>query len=114
MLKRIKGVVKESRNDKPIIRPKGRRVPAGERLSNQDRERANKRLRQLKLWRSELGEELEVEPSLLWPSSSLTRLARDPENLSQEFVSNEVRNWQSEEFGNKLGACIQDIVAKVS
>ena len=114
MLKRIKGVVKESRKDKPIMRPRRKRVPSSERPSNKDRERSNKSLRELKLWRKSLGEDLEVDPSLLWPTSSLTRLARDPESLFQEFESDEVRDWQAEEFGNKLEVFSKDLVSKIS
>ncbi|HCE76201.1 MAG TPA: hypothetical protein DEP04_06185 [Dehalococcoidia bacterium] len=114
MVKRIKVLVKESRKDEPIVRPKRKKIPASERLSNRDRERANKRLKQLKLWRSGLGENLEVDPSLLWPTSSLSRLAKDPSTLSQEFESNDVRGWQIEEFSNKLETFVKELITKVS
>ena len=114
MLKRIKRVVNESQKDKPIMRPKRKKIPASERLSNRDRERANKRLKQLKLWRSGIGESLEVDPSVLWPTSSLSRLAKDPDILFQEFESDDVRDWQTEEFGKKLEVFVKELITKVS
>ena len=55
-----------------------------------------------------------MDPSLLWPTSSLSRLAKDPSTLSQEFESNDVRGWQTEEFSNKLEIFVKELITKVS
>ena len=55
-----------------------------------------------KTWRSQLGQELRLDPGLLWPTVSLERLARSPGNLDAELASPEVRSWQKREFGAAL------------
>ena len=59
-------------------------------------------LSRLKRWRSDLGEQLEVDPSILWPMRSLERLARAPGSLDAECASAEVRAWQRERFADAL------------
>ena len=71
-------------------------------MSNKEREKANIRLKELKEWRKAIGQNLDVDPSLLWPTSSLNRLSRDPNTFISEVSEPEVRNWQRLEFGNKL------------
>ena len=71
-------------------------------FSNKQREQANIRLKQLKDWRKSLGQELKLDPSLLWPTSSLSRLSRSPELFEQEFEQPEVRKWQIKEFGDSI------------
>ena len=71
-------------------------------LDPAERERVMLHLRVLKTWRGQLGRELQMDPSLLWPTVSLERLARRPDDLDSEFVSPEVRNWQRREFGADL------------
>ena len=65
-------------------------------------ENANIRLKELKEWRKAIGQELDVDPSLLWPTNSLNRLSRDPNTFETEIFEPEVRSWQRFEFGNKL------------
>ena len=60
------------------------------------------RLEELKLWRKAHGDSLSIDPSLVWPTISLERLARDPGAGERETMSPDVRGWQSAEFGNSL------------
>ena len=53
------------------------------------------------------GEDLGLNPGLLWPAASLERLARYPESLEAELASAEVRKWQQREFS----ASLQQVVA---
>ena len=66
-------------------------------------------MKRLKQWRKSLGEELGLDPSLLWPTASLTRLARDPGNLGEELDSEEVREWQGREFGASLRSLLSSL-----
>ena len=71
-------------------------------MTNKEREKANIRLKQLKEWRKNLGQELKLDPSLLWPTSSLARLSRFPESFEEECEQPEVRDWQIKEFGDSI------------
>ena len=71
-------------------------------MSNRERERANVRLKDLKVWRKALGDGIGVDPSLLWPTNSLNRLSRDLLSFEKEVSEPEVRKWQILEFGNRL------------
>ncbi len=66
-------------------------------------------LRALKAWRSEKGEELDLDPALIWPMQSLEQLARDPSLLSDETGegASVVREWQAREFGESLAAALE-------
>lgn len=66
-------------------------------------------LRALKAWRSEKGEELDLDPALIWPMQSLEQLARDPALLSDETGegASVVREWQAREFGESLAAALE-------
>ena len=83
-----------------VTRPKPIRNEGA--LDPEERERVMLHLRVLKTWRGLLGRELQMDPSLLWPTVSLERLARRPDDLDPEFVSPEVRSWQRREFGDAL------------
>ena len=61
-----------------------------------------RRLSRLKEWRLKLGDELHIDPALVWPMASLKRLAKAPETLNSEFRSPDVRQWQRERFGASL------------
>lgn len=100
MRKRIKGIIEDSGQDVPISRP-----PKSKRThytSSKDIEKANIRLRSLKQWRKNLGETFKLDPSLLWPTRSLKRLAQFPELIQSEFQDDIVRMWQIKEFGEEL------------
>ena len=107
--KRIKVVVNEAEGDEPVQRPRnqGRRGP---HLSNKEREQANQLLRDLKEWRKSQGESLELDPSLLWPTVSLGRISRQPDNLEDEFSEPEIRHWQIKEFGESLEQVLSNLI----
>ncbi len=84
----------------PVTRPS--RTLHREPQTAAERERARDRLRTLKKWRIQLGEELKLDPSLLWPAVSLERLSQHPDSLQSELASAEVRSWQKGEFGSAL------------
>ena len=83
-----------------VTRPKP--IQNEDPLEPAERERVMLNLRALKTWRRRLGQELGMDPSLLWPTVSLERFARRPDDLDSEFLSSEVRSWQRREFGPGL------------
>ena len=72
--------------------------------------RANKEqiqcLSRLKEWRTSLGSSLSLDPSLLWPLTSLERLAKAPDTLNVEITSDSIRNWQRDVVASSLQACL--------
>lgn len=67
-------------------------------------------LQGLKQRRSEIGGELSLDPSLVWPAPSLERMALDPEHWRRETTENgaaEVRNWQRREFGERWADVVE-------
>ena len=64
------------------------------------------RLSCLKELRKSLGFDLSLDPSLLWPLTSLKRLAKAPDTLSAELTSNSIRHWQHRVFDSPLRACL--------
>jgi ribonuclease D len=60
----------------------------------------------LKEWRTSLGFSLSLDPSLLWPLSSLERLAKAPDTLSVELTSDNIRHWQRNVVVSSLQACL--------
>ena len=60
----------------------------------------------LKEWRTSLGFSLSLDPSLLWPLSSLERLAKAPDTLSVELTSDNIRHWQRNVVAFSLQACL--------
>tara|TARA_Y100001970_G_scaffold166608_2_gene203814 strand:- start:21239 stop:22393 length:1155 start_codon:yes stop_codon:yes gene_type:complete len=100
MKKRIKELVQKSKEDPPIRRPD--KIRKAIYLSNKEREKANARFRELKLWRKNIGDGLGLDPSLLWPTLSLKRLSKSPNSIQTEFQDEIVRKWQVKEFGNDL------------
>jgi ribonuclease D len=67
------------------------------------------RLGRLKAWRVSLGTTLSLDPSLLWPTASLERLAKAPETLGSELTSADIRRWQRDRFAAALGACLESL-----
>ena len=67
------------------------------------------RLQRLKKWRVDLGGQLSMDPSLVWPMPSLERLAKAPGTLGAELQSPEVRQWQREQFTTSLGASLVEV-----
>lgn len=65
-----------------------------------------KRLNHLKEWRTSLGSSLSLDPSLLWPLTSLERLAKAPDTLSAELTSDSIRDWQRDIVASSLQTCL--------
>ena len=93
----IRKAIRAGVNAEPLQRPRSSRPP----LLRATREQAA-RLSMLKRWRTKLGAELALDPSLLWPMRSLERLAREPGALESELESSEVRRWQRAQFEDSL------------
>ena len=66
-------------------------------------------LDRLKKWRQDWGEQLDIDPSLIWPMASLNRLARVPEHLVTELDSPQVRQWQKTEFADSLPPVLEEV-----
>jgi ribonuclease D len=88
----------QGQGDVPIQRPE----TTAERLNQEQAVR----LTRLKTWRSALANNLTLDPSLLWPTISLDRLARHPSTFETEIHSPVVRSWQRKLFTDSLQACL--------
>jgi ribonuclease D len=60
------------------------------------------RLSRLKAWRASIASHLALDPSIIWPTPSLQRLAREPDTFDVEVKSSNVRRWQCEQFAISL------------
>ena len=98
---RIRKIVTDALAQEPVERPVSKSIRKSP-MSNKEREKANIRLKDLKEWRKAIGENLDVDPSLLWPTNSLNSLSRNPDSFETEVYETEIRSWQRLEFGNKL------------
>lgn len=67
------------------------------------------RLGRLKAWRVSLGTTLSLDPSLLWPTASLERLAKAPNMLDSELTSADIRRWQRDRFTAALSAYLESL-----
>ena len=92
-------------------RPVKRERTTGDRprLSPSERRQVQERLIKLKEWRAAHGKKLELDPALLWPMISLTRLANSPDDLSGELSAEEVRSWQRREFGSSIESLLESL-----
>lgn len=61
-----------------------------------------RRFTSLKTWRTSLAAKLALDPSIIWPMVSLQRLAKEPDTLDTEAISDNVRRWQNEQFTSSL------------
>ena len=93
----LQEALREGRAAEPLSRPKPA-VPPEPRPTRVQAER----FKALRQWRIQLGEELGLDPALLWPMASLERLARSPRTLDGELSSPDVRRWQRAEFGERI------------
>ena len=91
----------------PVKRPERERTSAP--LTPEERKREEGRLHGLKTWRSQLAQELGLNPGLLWPVASLERLARRPASFEAEINGPEVRHWQRVEFGPLMQAVLDKL-----
>ena len=97
----VRRAMKEGLTALPVRRPRPPRN-GGERLSPKERTKVRARLRLLKGWRAEEASKLRLDPPLIWPAVSLERLASRPDSLPAELDCEDVRRWQSSEFGESL------------
>ncbi len=89
-------------------RPK---VSRGDWARNEEQDH---RLRALKTVLADFGENLDLDPSLLWPTVSLERIAAAPEAWRTELFDEatpEVRQWQRRRFGGALAAVCASLAA---
>ena len=105
--RKLRSAIQQGMDAAPVRRPK--KAHARERLSPSERRQSGERMNRLKQWRKSLGEELGLDPSLLWPTASLTRLARNPDSLREELGSEEVRKWQASEFEPSLRGLLSSL-----
>ena len=77
-----------------------RRKP--ERMSAKEQEQ----LKRLKAWRASIGASLSLDPSLIWPTVSLERIAMAPKTLDIELKSGDIRHWQREHFASSLSVLL--------
>ncbi|MCY4575831.1 MAG: HRDC domain-containing protein [Chloroflexi bacterium] len=91
----------------PVTRPRNGNSNSNGLEGRPTREQIDQ-LRDLKAWRNEQGEELDLDPALIWPMQSLERLARDASLLNDETRegASVVREWQAREFGESLAAAL--------
>ncbi len=91
----------------PVTRPRNGNSNSNGVEGRPTREQIDQ-LRDLKAWRNEQGEELDLDPALIWPMQSLERLARDASLLNDETRdgASVVRVWQAREFGESLAAAL--------
>jgi ribonuclease D len=66
----------------------------------------------LKVWRESLGQSLCLDPSLLWPTPSLERLAKAPGLFAAELNSSNIRAWQRLQFAASLESYLQTQIKK--
>jgi ribonuclease D len=59
-------------------------------------------LKRLKNWRESMAATLSLEPPLLWPTTSLERLAKAPHTFQEELTSTIIRRWQRDQFASSL------------
>jgi len=85
----------------PIHRP----PPMVERVSHEQIQR----LSRLKAWRASLSATLSLDPTLLWPTASLERLAKAPDTLGVELTSANIRRWQRDHFASSLHAYLESL-----
>ncbi len=86
----------------PIHRPP---PMTAERVSHEQIQR----LSRLKAWRASLSATLSLDPSLLWPTASLERLAKAPDTLGVELTSANIRRWQRDHFASSLHAYLESL-----
>jgi ribonuclease D len=67
------------------------------------------RLSHLKAWRASLSSTLSLDPSLLWPTASLERLAKAPGTIDVELISTNIRRWQRDHFASSLHAYLESL-----
>ncbi len=100
---KLRRAIRAGQNANPVRRPPAPASPRP-RLSTS----ARKKLSALKEWRGEHAAQLKINPGLVWPAPSLTRLATRPDSFADEMESPEVRKWQRRELEASLRAFVQE------
>ena len=59
--------------------------------------------KELKEWRLNLSKKLKLQPSLLWPLSSLKRICMNLDDFNNEIKHEDIKEWQVKEFSKSLG-----------
>jgi ribonuclease D len=93
--------IRKGSKSKPFKLPQNKKKPVMKPFQK-------KRLELLKSWRSNIGKELNIDPSLVWHAASLERIARDSKLTINELNSPEVRAWQVQNFQKSLSKFISD------
>ena len=101
LLDQLQEAIREGMRVEPLTRSQLKRQDT-RRSSRAQGSSYSRRLKGLKEWRSLQGNKFGLDPALLWPATSLERLAVTPDSFSDELVSSDVRQWQLEEFGDSL------------
>ena len=58
--------------------------------------------KELKEWRLNLSKKLKLQPSLLWPLSSLKRICMNLDDFNNEIKHEDIKEWQVKEFSKSL------------
>ncbi len=66
-------------------------------------------LKRLKTWRTSMSTLLSLDTSLIWPTTSLRRLAIKPDTLDAELTSGDVRMWQRDHFASSLSVILKSL-----
>ena len=93
--------IRKGSKSKPFKLPQNKKRPVMKPIQK-------KRLELLKSWRSKIGNELNIDPSLVWHAASLERIARDAKLTKNELNSPEVRVWQVQNFQTNLAEFISE------
>jgi ribonuclease D len=104
-----KGLEQALRNG--LAAPPIHRLPlvAVEHFSRKQIQLILRRLDLLKEWRAAFSTALSLDPSLVWPTPSLERLARTPESLDVELASGVIRRWQGDNFASSLRSRVKSL-----
>ena len=101
LLNQLQSAIRDGMRVEPLTRSDLKRQVT-RRSSRAHGSSYSRRLKGLKEWRSLQGNKLGLDPALLWPATSLERLAVTPDSFNDELVSSDVRQWQLEESGDSL------------
>ncbi len=104
----VRKAIREGLSSSPVERRSPVTVRRS-RIKAKDRKAINERLRILKKWRLEQAERLQIDPGLVWPASSLERLAIDTTQFHSEMQSDDVRRWQCRELGELLNCFLNNV-----
>jgi ribonuclease D len=98
--KGLREALSQGLNAQPVSRPRTRKYISREQL---------RRFNRLKEWRTSLARSLSLDPSILWPLTSLEQLAREPDTIDSELESENIRRWQRNVFADSLMDCLDSI-----